>query len=46
VNILISGSADIRICRIASVAIENQLPLLHNDKDFKPIETHCGLKIM
>lgn len=31
-------------CMIASVAIENDIPLLHNDKDFKVIEEHCGLK--
>lgn len=31
-------------CMIASVAIENDIPLLHNDKDFNPIEKHCGLK--
>lgn len=32
-------------CMIASVAIENDIPLLHNDKDFQPIEKHCGLKV-
>ncbi len=31
-------------CMIASVAIENDIPLLHNDKDFEAIEEHCGLK--
>ena len=31
-------------CMIASVAIENSIPLLHNDKDFEAIEKHCGLK--
>lgn len=31
-------------CMIASVAIENDIPLLHNDKDFKAIEEHCGLR--
>lgn len=31
-------------CMIASVAIENDLPILHNDKDFYPIEKHCGLR--
>jgi predicted nucleic acid-binding protein len=31
-------------CMIASVAIENEIPLLHNDKDFIPIEKHFGLK--
>ena len=31
-------------CMIASVAIEHDIELLHNDRDFKPIEKHCGLK--
>ena len=31
-------------CMIASVAIENDIPLLHNDKDFEAIEEHCGLR--
>lgn len=31
-------------CMIASTAIEYNLPLLHNDRDFNPIEQHCGLK--
>jgi predicted nucleic acid-binding protein len=31
-------------CMIASVAIEHEIPLLHNDKDFIPIEKHFGLK--
>lgn len=29
---------------IATVAIENDVPLLHNDKDFIPIEKHFKLK--
>ncbi len=33
-------------CLIASVAIENDIPLLHNDKDFQPIEKRCGLKVL
>jgi len=33
-------------CMIASVAIENDIPLLHNDKDFQPIERRCGLKVL
>lgn len=33
-------------CMIASVAIENDIPLLHNDKGFQPIEKHCGLKVL
>jgi len=33
-------------CMIASVAIENNMPLLHNDKDFQPIEKRCGLKVL
>jgi len=31
-------------CMIASIAIENDIPLLHNDKDFLPIEKSFGLK--
>ena len=31
-------------CMIASTAIEYNLPLLHNDRDFNPIVQHCGLK--
>jgi len=31
-------------CMIAAVAIEHDIPLLHNDKDFIPIEKHFGLK--
>ena len=31
-------------CMIASVAIEHDIPLLHNDRDFDLIEKHCGLK--
>ena len=30
-------------CLIAAAAIINNLVLLHNDKDFKPIEKYCGL---
>jgi hypothetical protein len=33
-------------CMIASVAIEHNIALLHNDRDFDPIETHCGLKVI
>ncbi|MBC8393907.1 MAG: PIN domain nuclease [Deltaproteobacteria bacterium] len=33
-------------CMIASVAIENDIPLLHNDKDFQPMEKRCGLKVL
>jgi len=33
-------------CVIASVALEHNMPLLHNDRDFDPIEKHCGLKVM
>lgn len=33
-------------CMIASVAIELNIPLLHNDKDFNPIENHFGLKVL
>lgn len=31
-------------CMIASAAIAHNVQLLHNDKDFLPIEKHCGLK--
>ena len=31
-------------CMIASVALENDIPVLHNDKDFVPIEKHFGMK--
>ncbi|MDH4204581.1 MAG: PIN domain nuclease [Desulfobacteraceae bacterium] len=31
-------------CMIASVALENDIPLLHNDNDFEAIEEHYGLK--
>ena len=31
-------------CMIAAVAIENDISLLHKDKDFIPIEKHFGLK--
>jgi hypothetical protein len=30
---------------IATYCIENQLPLLHNDRDFDPLVEHCGLTI-
>jgi len=33
-------------CMIASVALELNIFLLHNDKDFKPIESHFGLKVL
>lgn len=32
-------------CLIAACAISNKLPLLHNDRDFFPIEEHCGLSV-
>jgi hypothetical protein len=31
-------------CMISSVALAHKARLLHNDKDFGPIEKHCGLK--
>lgn len=31
-------------CMIAAVAIAHDIPLLHNDRDFTPIEKHFGLK--
>jgi len=33
-------------CMIASVALENNISLLHNDKDFLPIERYCKLKVL
>ena len=33
-------------CMIASVALENNISLLHNDKDFLPIERYCELKVL
>jgi len=33
-------------CMIASVAIENNVSLLHNDKDFKPIENYFKLNTL
>jgi len=41
-GITIRNSVD---CMIASVAIENDILLLHNDRDFKPIEKHLSLKV-
>ena len=32
-------------CMIAAVAIEHDLPLLHNDRDFLPLANHSGLKV-
>lgn len=32
-------------CMIAAVAIEHSAKLLHNDKDFDPIEKFCGLHV-
>jgi predicted nucleic acid-binding protein len=32
-------------CMIAAVAIENKIPLLHNDRDFDPITKYCGLQV-
>jgi len=33
-------------CMIASVAIEHDIPLLQNDRDFIPISQYCGLKLL
>jgi predicted nucleic acid-binding protein len=33
-------------CMIASAAIENDIMLLHNDRDFTPIEKHLSLKVL
>jgi len=40
-GITIRNSVD---CMIASVAMENDIMLLHNDRDFIPIEKHLGFK--
>ena len=42
-GITIRNSVD---CMIASVAIKNDIRLLHNDRDFTPIEKHLGLKVL
>ncbi len=42
-GITIRNSVD---CMIASVAIENDIMLLHNDRDFKPIESDFNLKVL
>ena len=33
-------------CMIAAVAIEHNIPLLHTDRDFDPIEEFCGLRVV
>ena len=33
-------------CIIAATAIEHKMPLLHNDRDFDPIEKYHGLKVV
>lgn len=33
-------------CMIAAVAIDHDIPLLHNDRDFVPLARHCGLKVL
>ena len=33
-------------CIIAAVAIENNIPLLHNDRDFERLHQHAGLKVV
>ena len=42
-GITIRNSVD---CMIASVAIENDILLLQNDRGFLPIEKHLGLKLL
>jgi predicted nucleic acid-binding protein len=41
-GITIRKTADIII---GTFCIENELPLLHNDRDFDPMEKHLGLRI-
>jgi predicted nucleic acid-binding protein len=33
-------------CMIAAVALIHDAALIHKDRDFDPIETHCGLKVV
>ena len=33
-------------CMIAAVAISHYVQLLHNDRDFDPIEKQCGLNVV
>jgi predicted nucleic acid-binding protein len=33
-------------CMIAAVAIEHDILLLHNDRDFLPMANHCGLRVI
>jgi predicted nucleic acid-binding protein len=33
-------------CMIAAVALEHNVPLLHKDRDFDPIEKKCGLNVL
>jgi len=33
-------------CVIATYCIENNLELLHNDRDFDPFEQHLGLRVL
>jgi predicted nucleic acid-binding protein len=33
-------------CLIAATAIEHDVLLLHNDRDFDPIEKHAGLRVL
>ena len=33
-------------CLIAATAIEHDILLLHNDRDFNPIETHAALRVL
>ena len=33
-------------CMIAAVAISHHVQLLHNDRDFDPIEKQCGLNVV
>jgi predicted nucleic acid-binding protein len=42
-GVAIRNSVD---CMIAAVAIEHDMPLLHNDRDFFPMANHCGLKVI
>ncbi len=42
-GITIRQAAD---CLIAAVSLQHDVPLLHRDRDFDPLERHCGLKVV
>jgi len=42
-SVTIRKTIDMFIC---TFCIENNLPLLHSDRDFDPMEKHLGLKVL